>query len=70
MNPALLPCEFCGAELDGRAYRWVSGWAQARSQGGTNALKGKLESDRWACRICIEHLKAHEKASWDQPPLW
>jgi hypothetical protein len=54
-------CSGCGMEYKGERYVAAvekSGWAQKRTQGGTNALIQPKQTGRWLCQHCLERLKA------------
>jgi hypothetical protein len=52
----VLSCSLCGVEIPSAAsaYQKIIGWAQPRSQGGTNALRLRVPLDEYACAICID----------------
>ncbi len=51
-------CVFCGSAVDPEHgdYQWTSGWVRKRGGGGANALRGREEHERFACRFCVEKL--------------
>ena len=56
-----MKCISCGTEknLNERtAWHEVSGYAQHRSQGGTNALALRRRTGRVMCNICMMEAKA------------
>lgn len=53
MNPV---CEYCDKVIIGPVYERVIGWAKLREQGGTNALRARRTSDRFACRFCLDAI--------------
>ena len=63
MNPT---CTFCGIEVNpstAGTFRLVTGWAEARSRGGTHGLTGEelVLPTQSACRTCIKIDRRHER---------
>lgn len=65
-------CEFCGKRCNPTNKRltvqYVSGWAKARTSGGTNALMLKKDHDRWAHLECVQ--KVSNGVHPDQQVIW
>jgi hypothetical protein len=50
-------CTYCGGKVvPERDYREEKGWTRLRRQGGTNALRGRVETGKWACSSCVDKL--------------
>jgi len=47
----MVPCAFCGAEVQGE-FRRVVGWERVRRGGGLNRLVQRTETGEWACNGC------------------
>lgn len=56
----IVECEFCERPLtstDLGVYRFISGWAQVRVQGGSNSLAMTSDPMSWAHGSCIQREK-------------
>lgn len=52
-----LPCHFCGEIVDDRlkgTMLRVTGWAENRDQGGTNALRIRQPTGQVAHKACVD----------------
>ena len=53
-------CEFCDRPVTSTefgVYRYISGWAQVRAQGGSNSLAMTSDPHKWAHGPCIQREK-------------
>jgi len=55
MTGAFVLCCDCRKSIDPRRdYRQVKGWEQQRGAGGLHALKHRVETGKWLCRLCYD----------------
>lgn len=68
---AIVRCAVCGEPVLPHSHdvlRKVQGWVERRSQGGTNALRGRVELHEYAHRGCIR--TSSSAAQGEQASLW
>ena len=53
-------CAVCGKPIESLrlAHQRESGWVRHRTQGGTNALRCRVQHDEWAHNTCVDRLAA------------
>jgi hypothetical protein len=54
-------CAYCGREIDPEKpghFRYVQGWEEQRTQGGGHGLTSRVELGKYACGMCIRHIRA------------
>jgi hypothetical protein len=62
-------CKFCEQSVtvtDLGVYRYISGWAQVRAQGGSNSLAMTSEPHYWAHGPCIQKEKQKRSGEYSQ----
>lgn len=65
------PCFHCGIIIDTAStgvFQRITGWTKNRASGGANQISLAERSPSWACRGCIDRLRAG--VSIDQEALF